>query len=205
MQKRSRNILLISIVFTITLASLFTYNWIEYQRVMQKYQQCDDTWCIRIYGNVQEESFFGISNVLNGDFERLENRSFYYLNMYNTSRTFNVSGIRVWDVLQSVKILLGDYEYIRFEATDGYKTYLIPISLVIENPDSFLIISHINGEPIPSKEDGGDGPLMSAVFLDALAQSPEMIQIFQDNLPPGFNHVHNSKFTVKYLNAIYLE
>ncbi|MHA1520002.1 MAG: hypothetical protein ACTSRK_07440 [Promethearchaeota archaeon] len=205
LQKRTRNILIASFLLSTVLVSLFIYNWVEYQEVMEKYAVCEDTSCVRIYGNIQEEVFIGLSDILDGDFDRLENISYDYLNMYKTSEIFNISGIRVWDVLQSIRPILGDVTYFRFEATDGYGTYLIPLRLVEAFPDDFLIISHVNGIPLLTKEEGGDGPLMSAVSMDAIAEDPEIIQLFQDMLLPGFDHVHNSKFSVKYLNAIYLE
>ena len=186
------------------MVSLFIYNWVEYQKVLEKYAVCEDSSCVRIYGNIQEEVFIGLSDILDGDYERLENVSYDYLNMYQTSELYNVSGIRIWDILQYIQPILGDVTYFRFEATDGYETYLIPLRLVEAFPDDFLIISHIDGAPLSTKENGGDGPLMSAVFMDAIANDTEIIQLFQDMLLPGFDHVHNSKFSVKYLDAIYL-
>ncbi|MHA1672514.1 MAG: hypothetical protein ACTSYI_02715 [Promethearchaeota archaeon] len=204
-KKRTRNILIVTFLFCTVITTLFIYNWVEYQEVMDKYAVCEDSFCVRIYGNIQEEVFIGLSDILDGDFERLENISYDYLNMYKTSEIFNISGIRVWDVLQSIRPILGDVTYFRFEATDGYSTYLIPLRLVEAYPDDFLIVSHVDGILLQTKEEGGDGPLMSTVSMDAIANDTEIIQLFQDMLLPGFDHVHNSKFSVKYLNAIYLE
>ncbi|UYP48718.1 hypothetical protein NEF87_005003 [Candidatus Lokiarchaeum ossiferum] len=205
MKKRTLRIALFTVIFSGILVSLFVYNWVEYQKILEKYESCEETWCVRVYGEVTQESFIGYSNFIDDSIPRIENVSYFWKNMYNTTRTFNISGVRVWDVLQSMKQLLQNPQYFRFEATDGYLTYLLPFRLLEEHPDDFIIVTHIDGKIIPNRTNGGDGPLMSAVLMEGIENDPEVISLFQENLSPGFNHVHNSKFSVKYFNALYLE
>ncbi len=197
--RRKIALMIFGIVFFASIGGLFAYNWQQRQDILSKFQDCEDDWCLRIYGNVQSELLIGISYLLNDTFERRENVSFHQLNMYNNTREFNISGVVLWDILKKSGIVGTDASSFRFESTDGYETYLLPISILKEHSDEILIVTHIDGEIIPYQADGGDGPLKVAVFMEAIQENPSVQKTFDEY---NQNFVHNSKFSVKYLNMI---
>ena len=107
----------------------------------------------------------------------------------------------MWDIFNVTGIFASGVEYFRFESTDGYVTYNLPIQFLYDNPDSVIIVTQIEGSDIPPKSEGGDGPLESAIFYQALQKSEAVQEIFEDN---NQDFVHNSKFSVKYFNMIQL-
>ncbi|MHA1584587.1 MAG: hypothetical protein ACTSVU_03645 [Promethearchaeota archaeon] len=199
-KSRTRNIIFAGVIFGLILGSLFYYNWQQYQDIQKKYGQCHDSACLRIYGSIPYERFVGITELMNGTFERVENITYFTLNSFNNSLSTTISGVLLWDILQKTGIDLSDAQYFRFESNDGYKTFEIPISLLRNHPEGFFIITQIDGEPIHPKSEGGDGPLKSGVLFSVLQENAEMQQIFTKY---NQDFVHNSKFNVKCLDAIY--
>jgi hypothetical protein len=203
--KLNRRTLIISastIIFFTILGSLFINYWQYQQNILENFQNCDDDdGCLRIYGNIVSEYYIGITDLKNGTFDRIENISYYQLNMYNNSVEYSISGVKLWDIFNVTGIFASGVEYFRFESTDGYVTYNLPIQFLLENPDAVIIVTQIDGEDIPPKAEGGDGPLESAIFLEPLLESEEVQEIFEDN---NQDFVHNSKFSVKYFNMIHL-
>lgn len=199
MDRRKIIFLSFSLIFFSTLGVLFAYNWQIRQDLLTKFKVCDDDWCIHFYGNVDQEMFVGISYLLNDTFERVENVPFHQVNMYNNTMDYNVSGVKLWDIISDLRILTSEAKSFRFEAIDGYVSYELPIEILRNFPDRILIITHINGKLIPPQEEGGSGPLKVAVFMDAIADNPEIEATFEKY---NQEFVHNSKFSVKYLNMI---
>ncbi|MCF2140216.1 MAG: hypothetical protein K9W44_09210 [Candidatus Lokiarchaeota archaeon] len=198
-KSRTRNIIIAGTIFMLVLGSLFYYNWVQYQEIQQKYGECHDSACLRIYGNIPSERFIGISELMDGTFARVENITYFTLNSVNNTMITTISAVLLWDILEKLRIDLSDVQYLRFESSDGYKTFEIPISLLQKNHDAFFIITQIDGKPIAPQSEGGDGPLKSGVIYTILEESDEMQQIFEKY---NQNFVHNSKFNVKYLDAI---
>lgn len=199
MNRRKIIIISFSLIFFSTIGILFAYNWQIRQDLLQKFEACEDDWCVRFYGNVQQEMFVGISYLLNDTFERVENVSFHQVNMYNNTSDFNVSGVKLWDIVSELRIISSEAETFRFEALDGYATYELPINILRNFPDKILIITHIDGELIKPQEEGGSGPLKVAVFMEAILDNPQIEATFEKY---NQEFVHNSKFSVKYLNMI---
>ena len=182
------------------LGSLFINYWQYQQDILKNFQNCDDDdGCLRIYGNVLSEYYIGITELKNGTYDRIENITYFQLNMYNNSVEYSISGVKLWDIFNATGIFALGVEYFRFESTDGYVTYNLPIQFLQKNPGAVIIVTQIEGEDIPPKSDGGDGPLESAIFLESLQESEDVQRIFEDN---NQDFVHNSKFSVKYFNMI---
>ncbi len=188
-----------SIIFFIILGSLFIYNWMEYQAIREKFEDCDDSWCVYISGNVNYEMFVGISYMLNDSFSRVENREFQFFNSFGTRYNKTLSGVVLWDMLNQPNFLTDDANLIRFEASDGYKSIELPISIIRDFPEMVILVTHIDGQLIETKEDGGDGPLMAAVDFPSIMDNEEIIKIFEDHQQ---DFVYNSLYNVKYLDSI---
>ncbi|MHA1720283.1 MAG: hypothetical protein ACTSWX_04935 [Promethearchaeota archaeon] len=199
MKTRTRNLIIASIVFSAILGTLFYYNWNRYIETKNLFKECNDTCCLRFTGNVIDEKFIGISYLLNGSFERVENAEFHVVNSVGTEYNITVSGVKLWDILKIFNLLGDDAKYIRFQSIDGYITYNFPIRLIRNNPELVLIVTHEDGQLLKPKEKGGDGPLKVAIDYDCIKDDPEMQRIFEENHQ---DFVHNSKFNVKNLDTI---
>ena len=199
MKARTRNIIIATIIFSSILGSLFYYNWSQYAKIKEDFEDCDDSYCIRIMGNVNFEIFIGISYLLNDTFTLVENVEFHVVNSVGTEYNRTLSGVMLLDILTLYNLLGDEAEYIRFQSMDGYKTYNFPIRLIKDNPEMVIIVTHEDGKLLNPKELGGNGPLMAAVDYDCIKNDSEMQQIFEDK---NQDFVHNSKFNVKYLDTI---
>ena len=198
---RKRVIISTSIFIVVVLGGLFAYNWNLYQRNQQLYSECKEDGCLRIYGNVQQDLFIDPSYLMNNSFPQIENASYHILNSFHNTEDMYISGVALWEIFTQTQILGDNATYVRFEADDGYQTYFLPIRILRAHPDKVVIMTHIDGMPMLSKEEGGEGPLRIAVYLDVIANDTEV----QDTFAQYFQtFVHNSKFSVKYLNAIYV-
>ncbi|QEE16631.1 hypothetical protein DSAG12_02461 [Promethearchaeum syntrophicum] len=199
MKARTRNIIIATIIFSAIFGSLFIYNWNIYMETKNQFENCDDSSCLWITGNVNADKFIGISYLLNESFIRVENVEFNIVNSVGTEYNRTLSGVMLLDILKIYNLLREDAEYIRFQSMDGYTTYNFPIRLIRSNPEMVIIVTHENGQLLDSKELGGNGPLAAAVDFDCIKDDSEMQQIFEDN---NQDYVHNSKFNVKYLDTL---
>ncbi len=199
MKARSLNIIIAIIIFSAIFGSLFYYNWNLYMETKDQFNECDDSCCLRITGNVSDEKFIGISYLLNGSFTRVEDVEFHVLNMAGVEENRTISGVILWDILISYNLLGEDAEYIRFQSIDGYTTFNIPIRLIRSNPEMVIIVTHEDGQLLEPKTADGDGPLAAAVDFDCIKDDSEMQQIFEDNYQ---DFVHNSKLNAKNLDTI---
>ncbi len=199
MKTRSRNIIIAIIIFSAIFGSLFYYNWNLYMETKDQFNECDDSCCLRITGNVSDEKFIGISYLLNESFTRVEDIEFHVVNSFGTEFNRTLSGVMLLDILTLYNLLRDEAEYIKFKSMDGYTTYNFPIRLIRNNPEMVIIVTHEDGQLLKSKESGGIGPLAAAVDFDCIKDDSEMQHIFEDNHQ---DFVHNSKFNVKYLDTI---
>ena len=197
--RRNQAIGIISLIFFSSLGALFIYNWQEYQRLQEKFEECTDSYCLYISGNVNYEMFIGITSLLNGTFPRVEDAEFQVLNSYGNEYNRTVSGVPLWYLLNQTYLLKEDSLHIRFQASDGYKSLELPIQVLQNFPEMVLVVTHVDGELLDYKEDGGDGPLMAAVNFPSIADNTDVEQIFT-NWHQDF--VHNSKYNVKNLDSI---
>ncbi|WP_371804206.1 hypothetical protein [Candidatus Lokiarchaeum ossiferum] len=197
--KRHISIIGASIIFFSILGTLFIYNWNQYQTNRDQFKNCNDSWCVRISGNVNYEMSVGISYLLNDSFARVENQEFQVLNSFETNYNKTLSGVVLWDILNQTGLLRGNSSLIQFQASDGYKSFKLPLRIIQNFPKMIIIVTHIDGKLIPPKENGGDGPLMAAVDYPSLINDSEVEQIFNDNQQ---DFVYNSQYNVKYLNSI---
>ena len=199
MKARSRNIIIAIIIFSAIFGSLFYYNWNLYMETKDQFNECDDSCCLRITGNVSDEKFIGISYLLNESFTRVEDIEFHVVNSFEKEYNRTLSGVMLLDILTLYNLLGDEAEYIRFKSMDGYTTFNFPIRLIRNNPEMVIIVTHEDGQLLKSKESGGIGPLAAAVDFDCIKDDSEMQQIFEDNHQ---DFVHNSKFNVKWLDTI---
>jgi hypothetical protein len=197
---RNKKILLFSFVFVTVFGILFYYNWQQYQKELNQFQSsCSESNCLKIYGNVDDDLYIGISALLDDTFDREENIDFFMINRFSTEFSVKVSGVQLFDVLGKADILSGNATRIIFESIDGFKSFELPISIIKNNPTLILIVTHVNGVTIPSKDNGGDGPLKSVVSYDTIKNNTEIQQIFAEN---NVDFVFNTIYNVKYLSAI---
>ncbi len=199
MKARTQKIIIATIIFSAFFGALFYYNWNLYMKTKEQFKECDDTSCLRITGNVNDDKFIGISYLLNESFTRVEDVEFHVVNSVGTEYNRTLSGVMLLDILNLYNLLGEDAEYIRFQSMDGYTTYNFPIRLIRENPEMVIIVTHEDGKLLESKAKGGNGPLAAAVDYDCIKDDSELQRIFEDK---NQDFIHNSKFNVKYLDTI---
>ena len=200
LSSRNKKIIVVGIIYIGILASVIGWNWIQYQNRLQLSPCEDESWCVRVYGNVKEELSIGISYLTNNEtFDYIPDTYFNMSNSWGTQYRRIYSGISVADILQSTQIIGPDAKYIQFESNDGFSSFLLPLQVVLENPQSVLLVHREGRQEIESKENGGDGPIMSFVALDILQNNTEILLIFQEN---GQDFAYNSVYNVKYCNSI---
>lgn len=197
--KRHATIIGASFIFFSVLGTLFIYNWNQYQANRDQFKDCNDAWCLKISGNVNYDMFVGISYLLNDSFARVENQEFQILNSFETKYNKTLSGVVLWDVLNQTGLLRDNSTLIRFQASDGYKSIELPLRIIQNFPEMIIIVTHIDGQLIPYKENGGDGPLMAGVDYPSIINDNELEQIFSDSQQ---DFVYNSQYNVKYLDSI---
>ena len=197
--KRKLTILGAALIFFSVLGTLFVYNWNQYLKVREQFKDCNDSWCVNLTGNVNYEMSIGISYLLNDTFDRIENREFQILNRVETQYNKTMSGVILWDILNQTDFLRDNSTLLRFQASDGYRSFEIPIRIIKEFPEMVIIVTHIDGQRINLKENGGDGPLMGGVDYPCITNDPELEQIFSDRQQ---DFVYNSQYNVKYLDTI---
>jgi hypothetical protein len=162
--------------------------------------QLNDSWYLRIYGNVIREYYIGISTLLNSsNFLYLERVPIQFLNSWGTIWNRDFSGVPLDDIFQKLDSFQPSATMLRFEAIDNYISFNLPIKTVIDNPNCTMIADKERGFPLLSQNLGGDGPLKSIVKLDILQNDPEISQIYAAN---GQTTIYNSQYAVKYCTAI---
>jgi hypothetical protein len=156
---------------------------------------------VKIYGEgIQEEIYIPLSDIQNNDtFNYINNKDFDMLNSWGTEYHRSYSGIALDDVLIKAG-LTGLYdERLQFEADDGFKSFELPVRIVLSNPGMVLLAHKEENQLLEPKELGGDGPVKSVVSLEAIQNDTEVQAIFKSN---GQNFVYNSVFAVKYCKWI---
>ena len=165
---------------------------------------CDDTWCIKLYGDIDETIYVGLQYCLNDTYQTETDKEFFVKNSFDNDLTEKVTGVQLWDVIQKNKVDISNATVIVFYANDGYKSFALPIDIVKNHPSEVLIVTHEWGQKLKTKEDGGTGPLKIYVGYDVVVNDPAVIKIFEDTSPkydPSVG-VYNSAYVVKYCNAI---
>ena len=121
-----------------------------------------------IYGNVQYPVYITFDTLLGSYFIRQENEQFYLLNVVHNSYNTLYSGVELWSIFQTLNLLTNSSTYVQFIGSDGYYSDELPISVIQQYPEATLICTQENGQLIPVKSAGGDGPIESAVNFYAL-------------------------------------
>jgi len=192
------------IVYFLIILVLFEYNWnqLNLNNSNNNSNNSSEPCYLKIYGNIVEEKTIPYSAIAGNNYTRIENDPFEFLNSVGTRYNATISGVSLYSLLIYYSLLTNTSKYIQFEADDGYKSPKLPLSILINNPNSVLIATHENGVVYKSKSAGGDGPLVSAVKLDAIQNNQEVIDTLAEIGRADF--VYNTAYKVKYLTAIYV-
>ncbi len=201
---RQKRIAIFVVCFCSVLFSLLAYNLVDYFERLEKYKACsDETGCVLFYGDIEEEIYVPYEDLISSRYDRVEDKEFFQINRFSTEYYVVFSGVSLWNMMVAIDIFPEDADvssiYIQFEATDGYKSFILPLRIAKENPEDVLIVTHEDGKTIPSKEQGGKGPLRCVVSLDVIEDDLEMQEIFADS---GSDFVYNTGYSVHYVSAV---
>ena len=168
----------------------------------EDFQYWYDHQILHIFGDgIQNSVDIPVSALANGTYEMVEDVEFYLLNRENNSYSYQLSGALFWDVLNQTQILNENATYIQFIGRDGFgygsTSFKLPIDIIQNQSDKVYIVTEENGG------DPSDGPIEAAVELSAIQGDPVMEEMF-DKLKYGEGFVHNSKFSIKELAAIFI-
>jgi len=200
----SRNIKIAAVVAIFGIS--FTFLIVAYQiqsTPSLKFPACNESWCLNIYGNTNENyvDSIGISYLENnGTFTYVSNQHYQIVNQGTVMiADANFSGVALDSIFKKTNIVNVTAQYLVFWGSDGYPSFKLPISVVMDHPGSVLIANLENNQPIPSKQDGGYGPIESVVPLSILQGNSEVLSIFKSN---GQSAVYNSVYWCHYISAI---
>lgn len=204
--RRNAAIVIFSVAFVTAVVALFIYNWQSTQVVQtpqsprSQWNCVNETWCVNIYGDVQQEAHIGISKLMNGStFTWVPEKTYSMVNSYGTQENVTLAGVSLASIFNKTQILSPNATDLEFIGVDGYASFELPISVVLANPNSVILASYENGHPITTKSQGGDGPIESFVILDVLQNNPDVTEIFHDN---GESTIYNSTYKCMYCDAI---
>ncbi len=199
---KSKKIIAASVVFVSVLAMLFSYNLVEYlNRTRLPPSACTgESWCITIYGNIQDNAYIGMSMLQDGrNFTYINNVDVNFNNSWGTEYHRTYSGVALDEILTLIDVQSMGALYIKFEAIDGYSSLMLPISVVLSNPGKVLLAHKENNQLLLPQEQGGDGPIKSIMPREIIENNTEVKAIFAAN---GQATVYNSNYAVKYCSAI---
>jgi len=204
--KRNAGIAIFIVAFSTAVVITFLYDWnIAYPPASQQSQSgkwvcVNETWCVTISGDVQSVVHIGLSKLQNGStFTYVPDKQYPMVNSVGTQYNATFAGISIADIFNKTKVLLPNATMLDFMGSDGYASFELPISVVLDNPNDVLLANRENGQVLGTKADGGDGPIMSFVALEALQGNSQVASIFRSN---GESKVYNSLYAVKWCNSI---
>jgi len=194
-------------VYLLIILVLFQFNWNQLNSTNDNNNNnnsntSSEPCYLRIYGNILEEKSIPYSAMVGNNYTRIENDPYEFLNSVGTRYNATISGVSLYSILIYYSLLTNTSRYIQFEADDGYKSPKLPLSILIDHPNSVLIATHENGVTYKAKAAAGDGPLVSAVRLDVIQNNQEVKDFLAEIGRADF--VYNTAYKVKYLTAIYV-
>ena len=161
----------------------------------------NESWVIRIYGNVKREYYIGLSFLENSSLFNYTTRHFYMVNQYGTEWNRDFSGADLEMIFNQTDCLSNDSKSLRFLADDGYSSFELPVRLIVENPGNVLLARKENDVLLKPKTDGGDGPIKSVVSFEIIENDAEITEIYADK---GQDVIYNSQYAVKYCSELFI-
>jgi DMSO/TMAO reductase YedYZ molybdopterin-dependent catalytic subunit len=83
------------------------------------------------------------------------------VNQYGTVKTYNFTGVSLWDLIVYSGVSYGAATAVRFIGTDDYETPAFPIKLLEENPDLCILAYEQDG--VSLLDDASNGPYRTVV------------------------------------------
>ena len=195
--RKNKKIAALSIIFCSILGFLIYYN---YTTLIPKLEEhCEGPAYFYIYGNTKKNISIPLEALLNGTYSRIENQNAFFRNAFGTEFNSTISGVLLWDILQKHDIIAENATHIYFEASDGYKSPKIPLSLLSKYPDQILLLTHEKNMILKAKEEGGDGPIKGYVSISAIENNQELRDLVEMG---DDHHIYNTLFAVKWVAAI---
>lgn len=186
------------------IAATVTVFFINYELLVPKFKPGDEKY-FHIYGNtgsLKQNISIPMNSLYDGSFMIKEYINATFLNAFGRQYEEDIRGVVINEIFTRYDLMYENVTHIQFIAIDGYKSPKLPISVMKENPEEVLILTHIDGVQIKPKIKGGDGPLVGYCSLAVLQSNEEIIQWCAENNDYGGTHVYNTMFKVKYFVAI---
>lgn len=172
MNARHRKISVATVVFVALFAGMMS---LALSHAGEGPFQGPDNWTLTITGAMEQDVSIPIEALYNGTYETITS-DYHFLNQWGTSFTFTFTGVRLVDLLERTSVALNESTgSVRFGSIDGYITESIPLESIYDDPDGVIIAFKQDGEWIPSKAQGGEGPLRVVVGREVIGDGANSI------------------------------